>query len=295
MKKILPILLVFLCLSVTPVFADTISHHAFDECSDTSLADSVGSHDATAVNTSWNMEGVSGCAIDFDGSVSSGYVMIPNDTAYVFGTGEFAISLWHKVIVDEGEYILSMNDGNWYWDDWLVIDSACGSHKYQTSFGNSSDTVGYCVNSNYSTEWQHILFQRDETGNVSTYINGVLENSTIDTVPYDLNLTHNIYIGGVPTDDFGYISGSVDEVWFFDDALIEEEIFNIYTYNSLTVPAEEPTEMQTMLAQIGDGLGSFLNAIGGSLANLLLTVGAVMGIASMFYAIAYSIKSSLSR
>ena len=53
------------------------------------------------------------------------------------------------------------------------------------------------------------------------------------------------------------------------------------------------TTIQDTLAGIGDGLGSFLSAIYLPLGNLVLILGIVGGVVSIFLGIAYVVKKSM--
>jgi len=53
--------------------------------------------------------------------------------------------------------------------------------------------------------------------------------------------------------------------------------------------------LETTLAGIGDGLGSFLSAIYLPLGNLLLVLGIIGGVVSIFMGIAYAVKKSIQK
>ncbi len=206
---------------------------------DGNLVDSVFGNNGTIVDSVSYTTGVSGQAFAFNGA---GHVRVPSSSLYNVGTGDFSVALWVKFdsMVANGTGILSRDDwpGASPYKGWVMNNdggqvgivtrnSASGGTSARTSAG--SFALG---------DWYHLAGVR-QAGVAKFYVNGALVASATESSPFDLSNSATMTIGAV-NDGFQRMSGAIDDVRFYDNALTDSEVVN------LASPVPEPASMAAL-------------------------------------------------
>jgi hypothetical protein len=153
-----------------------------------------------------------------------------NDSNSLDITGNLTIELWFKkeVLSGIGEFLLYKEEATFTYND----------NEYFVSIGN--DQKMYCFIANGATyqyvasvstvqpnNWYHLACTANGTY-FNIYINGVLENSTPQTLTPVPNNYH-LYIGGQNNTALWRFNGTIDEVAIYSRAKSAEEIAEDYT------------------------------------------------------------------
>jgi hypothetical protein len=214
--------------------ASAVARYSFDDRSDTSTAlDEWGSNSGAITGATYSADGIRGLAMDFDGSNDN--ITVTNDSSLNFGTGPFTISFWANP--DQ----LSSAAG----EDKRVIWKRDGAPTgYQMDFTDPNDlmritiydSTGSSVNAtsseNHKTAWQHVVGMRDtSTGELKLFVNGVLDATADSSSIGDIDTTIDLYLGSL--DGGGqHFDGTVDDIRFYDRALSDEEIQQLYQFGT---------------------------------------------------------------
>ncbi len=208
------------------------------------LVDSVMGNNGEIVGSVSYTEGFVGQAFAFSGS---GHVRVPSSNLYNVGTGDFSVALWVKF-----DSMVSNSTGIASRDNWP------GANPYRGwVMNNDSDQVGILSReSNLGTasarkgssafqlgKWHHIAGVRG-SGVTKFYIDGVLVSSAQESTPYNLSSQATLTIGAV-NDGYQRMSGAIDEVLFYNNALSDSEVAR------LAAPVPEP------VTTVALGLGLF--------------------------------------
>ncbi|MFH2027888.1 MAG: LamG-like jellyroll fold domain-containing protein, partial [Nanoarchaeota archaeon] len=180
------------------------------------------------------IEGKIGSAADFDGI--NDYLIISNESDYDI-TGDMTITAWIKLDrLDKTQYIISkMDEGT----------SGAANHPFQfyiTSTnkvlfysGDGTDSVGgiYDAQSLAKDTWYHVAVVYDkDTGDVTTYLNGVGERYISDDGPIGdrINTDYDVKVGRTKFNNQWYYTfdGKIDDLRLYDRALSPEEIEWVY-------------------------------------------------------------------
>jgi len=236
-KALLVSSLVFLTLFATSVLAqDPVAYWKFDECSGSTAYDSVGVNDGSLYNfTDGWVTGKYGCALDFDGI--DDYVNFGNDTSLNFGTSSFSISLWMKLTnATKSMDVLSKYSISTFYGYFVSITTIPSIDGF--TLGTLDGDVD-CSSPDeiFADVWYHVVYVVDQdsiTGKL--YIDNILNTTASDTIEIgDVNNIDNLTMG-ISTYTPTYFNGTLDEVMLFSYALSEEEIQNLYRFNSLEAP-----------------------------------------------------------
>lgn len=164
---------------------------------------------ATAeIDTAFSMFG--GASGLFNGD--SGFVSVPQDSDFMFGTGPFTISGWFRLANIPGSLFYAPY-GNWYsgapQDAFCMFFRPSRQMTFQVSTGTSSNTTA--VNSYpAAATWFHMEASRDDAGVFRIFIDGVkvLEQASF-TPNFLANLPFRVAHNGVSYDQY---PGHIDEL-----------------------------------------------------------------------------------
>ena len=190
----------------------------FDEGSGTIAKDESGhGNDGTIYGATW-MTGVSGKALEFDGSndyVDCGYdsSLDITDAITVEAWVNAKLSTANQVIVDKykpgvGGYMLDVR--------------STGNFGFLVIFSDGGD--GIARSSMTTNEWIHLVGVYNGIGNTYLYINGNLTDSDYDAGKTTLITNDKSATIGYPYTRFNYFNGIIDEVAIYNRALSPEEI-----------------------------------------------------------------------
>ena len=170
-----------------------------------------------------------GQAFSFDGS--TGYVEVPENDLWAFGTNSFTIELWANWnVAPEGYSIFIGNDegGGEYTRKWIF--SLVGGLLEFTIQSPPLSPV-FLVQAPFTpsvNQWYHLGVVRN--GNVFTvFLNGVAVGSEANSIPI-AHANAPLTIG--QTEGLGYFNGKLDEVSIYNRALGSNEIAAMYNAGS---------------------------------------------------------------
>jgi len=147
-----------------------------------------------------------GGSVYFDGS-SGNYLAMPANADFQFGTGDFTIEMWAKVLatsIDAGRRrIFMQKNAQSASSIFEIIINTDGTIQAYNNADILASTTSFANGS-----WGHIAFVRDN-GTLKVYINGKLENSVSNTTnfsPLSPNPVIGLYPYGGVSKFHGYIS-----------------------------------------------------------------------------------------
>jgi hypothetical protein len=211
----------------------SVSYWALDEGTGTTAADSTGNNDGTLYNGPQWIDGISGKALDFDGS--NEYVEVPDTDDLSFGDGlvdsPFTISAWIKMD-KRSNFIIVSKDNDWLpwptfsnreYDIRMVGD---GYLHFYTMDSSANAWIGRrCTTKLKNNQWYHIIGTYDGSGSCSgfrIYVNGERK----DTADYSSG-TYVAMENGVAPLRIGrqgltspmYGNGKIDEVRIYNEVI----------------------------------------------------------------------------
>lgn len=157
---------------------------------------------------------------------SSGYVNVPDETNWSFGTNDFSIELWASFSSVQTDNFFVAHDesasgGTNRWS--FGLNS--GSLQFQTSSasGISSSPFAPIIGNYYHLAVTH-------TGGIYTfYVNGVPMGSVTNSTPVPVA---HAPLAFAQSGGLGYLNGQLDEIAIYNRALSPSEILGIYTAGS---------------------------------------------------------------
>ncbi len=215
-----------------------VAEYKFDDCSGTTVKDSVGNHDGTVENSAEWTEGVSEQGMSFDGE--SSYVAVSNGGVNLGTT--HTVSTWinvadfsdpHKNVVfgeEYAKYALWFRNGKQ-----MTYNAGAGSASSFYQF-TLADTL-------QENTWYHLVITRNK-GDVKVFINGDLKGTGTLSGSADNPLTIK-YIGKkrvASTGEFPF-DGRLDEVRFYDGALSDKEVTKLYESYKNSTPSSCSSEV----------------------------------------------------
>jgi len=195
---------------------------------------SVNDNDGTLINGPTWVEGISGNALEFDGT--DDYIEVPDGESFDFGDGDFTIECWIKTTqshFDRYGYILNK-------EPWTT---GPGFHLYLHPLGEGEfqiygqDSVGVQVNTVTiinDGKWHHIAGVRNGD-TLEMYLDGTLEDtedcsfisSVNNDIPFEIGQRSKN-----PGSD-GNFDGIIDEVVLHNEALDPEEFYGMQYWSDI--------------------------------------------------------------
>ena len=217
--------------------AGVVAHYSFDN---TVTADDSGNgRDLTAGNGGpLQVGGQFGSAADFNGSSFLYLNGAAQNSAFNLATGDFALSYWYRTSQASFAQLLGKSSSN--------LDQGYAS-TLGGSFvgGDLNDTTAGGVGTprpvNDDTVFQHIVFQKTG-GTLQLYLNGSIvgagsTSGGVDALNNAFAIgTRNISLAGAENFNGASqkLTGGIDEVWVFDNALTALEISNLNQFNDIS-------------------------------------------------------------
>ncbi|MEA3272906.1 MAG: LamG domain-containing protein, partial [Patescibacteria group bacterium] len=209
-----------------------IMHLTFDEKIGTTSTDRTGNgNDGGIVDGTWKGSGYckKGGCLEFDGS--DDYVRVVDTNILDFGTGDFSVSWWAKLIdIDASNFMISKyppNATEGAFDfgttatgddiDFLVRDNTTGGTYSRVTSSGVSIT---------DNKWHHFVATRNDQ-ELNAYVDGVLAGTHSGLASgSDVSNSSNLLIGARQSSLF---QGNIDDVKIWDRALTVAEV--AYEYN----------------------------------------------------------------
>ena len=171
--------------------------------------------------------GISNKALDFDGKDDYVRVDVPSDWGF---DQEITVSAWFKP--------RSPGDSGWIFNRWLGDDDtfhldyhSTGKLKFQISNsgdGNVQDDL-LTQTSVMDTDWHHVVGVFDGPNqNLSIFLDGKYENSTITTFNSFYSIKDYLNIGRLPGYPTIFFNGTLDEMSIWSKALSPADISDMY-------------------------------------------------------------------
>jgi hypothetical protein len=215
-------------LAMDQVYKDGGSYYVADASGNGNTATAMSMTSANEVS------GVSGNALDFDGSAD--YLTVADDATLQFGTGDFAISFWVKFDdADLGlyQFLFDKRTANTFSGIVIYRNAAIEriSFLIPAVVGSSWATTLSDSAINDTSSFHHIVCQRDD-GSTSMWIDGVKQADTESTSASVSDGTYDIHIGS-NWENAAKTNGKIDEFRIYDTALTEAQIKILYDLNDL--------------------------------------------------------------
>lgn len=179
-------------------------------------------HNGTATGVQRGVEGKINNSFEYDGV--NDVVDVPHDVALNFGTGSFSYEAW---ILLNNTGVLEM----------IVVKQQSGGdftgfylfrHNTDQFRLQITDTSADGINSGvYTTlnEWIHVIATRNDTGGVAIYINGVLNNTGINSKDGDNAESMRFGLNAQNGQDF---IGKIDIVRIYDTYINESRALSLF-------------------------------------------------------------------
>lgn len=205
--------------------------------------ESENNNDATLIDGVLLVEGCDGTpnsAYLFDGS--NDFIEIPDNPFINPASGiAFALSFWIKAPVFQLNVEGTVNDIISKWSNQSAVPYPFAVRIYN----QSSETEGRIVVTRFDTHnagcdnipvvtstfpinddtWHHVLYQGDEQGLLSLYVDGLLQEQVEDFTVCDIQNNFNLVLGRrTNSSQFRSFRGVLDEIRFYDRILTEAEI-----------------------------------------------------------------------
>lgn len=136
------------------------------------------------------------------------------------------ISIWVKSNLSNGENHVFSYGG-------AATNRACGLAKISTNlhfYGYANDLI--MAYNTAPTNWTHYALSFAAGGVAKIYVNGVLQASGTITGWFTQS---SVFRLGQDTWGFNYFIGAVDDLKIYSGALSDDEIYNLYTANSINI------------------------------------------------------------
>lgn len=216
----------------------------------TNSNDSVASNNGTDTNVAYDSSiKIAGGSLDVR-STSTSKVIIADSASWDTGTGDFSISCWaYQTTGTVASGLITISD-NWTSAPTKRVHldmQGTGNTSISFGFYDSVSGVKYAVavwasGANLRNGWHHIVGTR-AAGVATIYVDGISKATASNTtgVSANANITGvsgiNIGIGDYGSSNWERFQGYIDEVGFWNRALIGDEVALLYNGGSgLTYP-----------------------------------------------------------
>jgi hypothetical protein len=212
---------------------------------DVAVDSSGNGHDGTITGGPTSIAGVFGKARQFDGS--DDFIDCGNDAA--LNLDVFTVMFWSNMpatqswnhMVSKGSHVASGTPGSVNWG--VMVYSAEQRFLYEIY----EDTAWSGLSADISLgDWHHVVATYDgDQDRMEFFVDGASVGSS-DGVVVELDASRHFRIGGIATSGAtpdNYFNGSIDEVAYFNEVLILEDIQDIMNNglaNALNIAAVSP-------------------------------------------------------
>ena len=207
------------------------SHWAFDEGSNTLLADTGGSGNTMAAynGPAWVPGQVGSAGLSFDGTDDWGGANAPS-----VDTGDsFTVSAWAYLTDLTANRTVAAQDGNWFSGFYLMYESGSKTWMARTYAADTpfvATTQVIASSPAIANRWTHLAIVYDDPNDLlMLYVDGQLQGSTAKTTDW-------VAAGGFTVgasrfglnDRSGYFKGQIDDVYAFRRPLTSAEVGQLY-------------------------------------------------------------------
>ena len=238
-----------------------VAHFDFESITNNNISSASGSGSAN-VGTLNNVTPVTengNTVLDFDSSSTPSYVRFDQSNSGEFRFAEdyaLSMALWLKpTLLNAGDQVLlSINKDDGSTRHYIELR---GSNTFNVFFNTkdyegtdawqsvflAADLQGSFLTNDDMNNWIHFAFTYDGT-DIKLYINGSLvREKTLTVARQNTGLVHfndaALHFGGVWGETPGTISeaftGSIDDVYLYEDALTATEVANLYSGSTLSI------------------------------------------------------------
>lgn len=206
----------------------------------------------------------------------------------VGGTSELTVSCWFYKNTSIQSALATQYLPQAGGHQWGLVSNANGSVRAIISTNGIADPLADTVNTFSNNMWHHaaFIFNGNLTGNANRlkiYVDGVLQTSTFSgTIGATISSTNvNLWITSLLDNESSfYLNGLLDELGIWVRALSNNEILQLYNYNSgLAYPlVPQPVTLQTALQAYYKLDGNSIDSIGsnnGTDVNITYNTGKV--------------------
>jgi len=203
----------------------------FDEGSGTTISDSSGNGNTGSFSTTGSFPvwaaGRFGYGVSFDPAYASN--IVAGDSPSLDISGPITVEAWfsaYYLYYSHGHWLLnkgsSSSDGNYH----IWIDN---TYKVHAAIGNGTDSQAVISASTLQPDtWYHVAFTAngttDSNGVLKLYINGILDNSSVQTMT-PLSNGLDLVIGSMTDTILSYpLNGTIDEIAISSRAKTADEI-----------------------------------------------------------------------
>ena len=203
----------------------------FDEGSGTTISDSSGNGNTGSFSTTGSFPvwaaGRFGYGVSFDPAYASN--IVAGDSPSLDISGPITVEAWfsaYYLYYSHGHWLLnkgsSSSDGNYH----IWIDN---TYKVHAAIGNGTDSQAVISASTLQPDtWYHVAFTAngttDSNGVLKLYINGILDNSSVQTMT-PLSNGLDLVIGSMTYTILFYpLNGTIDEIAIYSRAKTADEI-----------------------------------------------------------------------
>lgn len=219
-----PLAIVLILLFTAPICSDEIASWSANG----NATESVGGRDGTLIGGSGYDSGIVGQAFSLDGT--DGYVSVPDDDIWSFGTDPFSLALWinFDTIGMQGSSqlpntFISHDEGGGNVDKWAFFydqpQQRLAFHindpSAASAFITSPTTIDPIVG-----QWHHVAMTR--SGNTYEFF---FDGNSVGTSDNSLsigNANADLRIG--QAEGLGFVDGRLDEIKIFNNALSASEV-----------------------------------------------------------------------
>ena len=226
-KKLLhltPVALVLALLLGNMASAELVGHWAFDESSGTTATDSSGQGNDGEISgdTEW-VEGYYGGALMLNGQ--DGYVNLPIGEV-IASIDSISIATWVNFSNEGGPWQRLFDFGNGT-SSYIFLCPRTGTAgpMHLATEGNGHHEIN--ASETLPTGWHHVTVVIT-SGSMLLYLDGLeIGNGDAGTVPSDLGITSNNWLGKSQFSADAYFYGAIDDFRIYDHVVTEEEIQEI--------------------------------------------------------------------
>jgi hypothetical protein len=218
-------------VKVYPTIKDPVHHWKFQEQSGTDVNDSMGGLVLSNTNATVNQAGKIGKAYSFNGSSSYCQAALPTDMKTA--TGSFAVWANFGDTAGNTEAILTASKSG---QNTRMAIRRSGTNESIQALCQENGTYNWILGFDYqitNAGWLHIVLTQDGV-EPKFYVNGqeqvtVFQNSD-DKTKWLTFANFDLFNIGVTKamSDYGYFGGLIEDVRYYDYALGQQEIDNIY-------------------------------------------------------------------